>query len=262
MFTQGIHRGLRASALVLALTGPLAAEAAPQGSDLGLVDQMAAQLAARSDVFAATTASLTVVPVNMAGSCPRSFMLQIDLGAQSPGTLSYRIETLDGRVSQVFKARTGALEDGLFGARVEHSVALAKTEEGEEDPSLVTFSDPARPARQSEAEAQAEAESEPGFFQRVFGEAPAADPSKGLRDQSFRVKIVAPNEIASTFDRVSVTCTDEELRHQAESAAAESQRDGGGRDRDTPDRDRDRGRDRGAGGGAAGAAGAGGGTID
>ena len=258
MLTQALHRGLQASALAAVLATPLAAEAAPQGSDLGLVDQMAAQLAARSDVFAATTASLTVVPVNMAGSCPRSFMLQIDLGAQSPGTLSYRIETLDGRVSQVFKARTGALEDGLFGARVEHSVALAKTEEGEEDPSLVTFSDPARPAPETEAET----ESEPGFFQRVFGEAPAADPSKGLRDQSFRVKIVAPNEIASTFDRVSVTCTDEELRHQAESAAAESQRDGGGRDRDTPDRDRDRGRDRGAGGGAAGAAGAGGGTID
>ena len=118
MLTQALHRGLQASALAAVLATPLAAEAAPQGSDLGLVDQMAAQLAARSDVFAATTASLTVVPVNMAGSCPRSFMLQIDLGAQSPGTLSYRIETLDGRVSQVFKARTGALEDGLFGARV------------------------------------------------------------------------------------------------------------------------------------------------
>ncbi len=262
MFTQrissGLCRGLQVSALALGLAGAsLAAQGTAEAGASGLVDQMAAQLAARSDVFAATTASLTVVPVNMAGSCPRSFMLQINLGAQSPGTLSYQIETLDGRVSQVFKARTGTLDDGLFGARVAHRVELAKTEEGEDDPMRVKFSDPTRPA----AEAQAEAESDPGFFERVFGDAPAEDPSKGLRDQSFRVKIVTPNEIVSTFDRVSVSCSDEEIRRQADTTAAESQRDGDdGRDRDAPDRDGGRGRDPGGAGGGAAAGAAG--TVD
>ncbi|WP_193367326.1 hypothetical protein [Pelagibius marinus] len=259
MFNHPVSGGLRASILALGVAGALSGSlaGAAQAEEPGLVDQMASQLAARSDSFAATTAGLNVVPIKMAGSCPRAFMLQVNLGAQSPGTLSYQIETLDGRTSQVFKTRAGAREDGLFGARVEHMVALAKLEDGETDPSLVKFDNPTRPA------AEAEAESEPGFFERLFGVEPAADPSKGLREQSFRVKIVAPNEIASTFDQVSVTCEDKVLRH---TAAAESQRDGrdsSGRDRDRPGRDSSSG---GSGSGSGGASGGGtdasGGTID
>ena len=175
--------GLRASLLALGVTGALtgAAQADQQGPQQGLVGQMAAQLAARSDVFAATTAGVNVVPIKMAGSCPRAFMLQVNLGAQSPGTLSYQIETLDGRTSQVFKTRAGAREDGLFGARVDHMVALARLEDGETDPSLVKFDNPTRPA--------AERESEPGFFERLFGAAPAEDPSKGLLEQSLGLTI-------------------------------------------------------------------------
>lgn len=229
-------RGLRASLLALGLSGALggAAQADQQGPQQGVVDQMAAQLAARSDVFAATTAGVNVVPIKMAGSCPRAFMLQVNLGAQSPGTLSYQIETLDGRSSQVFKTRAGAREDGLFGARVDHMVALARLEDGETDPSLVKFGNPTRPA------AGAEAESEPDFFERLFGTAETEDPSKGLLEQSFRVKIVAPNQVVSAYDRVSVSCEDEELRRHSVAAAEEEQRDDRdrpGRDRDTPGRD-------------------------
>jgi hypothetical protein len=253
--TTGAFGGLRASVLALgvagALTGAFAgAAAAQQGADQqGLVDQMAAQLAARSDAFAATTAGVNVVPIKMAGSCPRAFQLQVNLGAQSPGTLSYQIETLDGRTSQVFKTRAAAREDGLFGARVDHMVALAKLEDGETDPSLVKFDNPTRPA--------AEAEPEPDFFERLFGTAEAEDPSKGLLEQSFRVKIVAPNQVISAFDRVSVSCDDEELRRHSVAAAEEDQRDDRdrpGRDRDTPDRgtpDRDSGRGSGSSGGNA-----------
>jgi hypothetical protein len=233
---RGACVGLRASVLALGVAGSLTgafagAAAAEQGPQQGVVDQMAAQLAARSDTFAATTAGVNVVPIKMAGSCPRAFMLQINLGAQSPGTLAYQIETLDGRTSQVFRTRAGAREDGLFGARVDHMVALAKLEDGETDPSLVKFDNPTRPA------AEAEAESEPDFFERLFGAAPAEDPSKGLLEQSFRVKVVAPNQVISAFDRVSVSCEDEELRRTSTGEVAESQRDD--RDRDTPDRGRD-----------------------
>ncbi len=227
MHKYSVSRGLRASLLALGLSGALGGAA--QADQQGLVDQMAAQLAARSDTFAATSAGLNVMPIKMAGSCPRAFMLQIDLGAQSPGTLAYQIETLDGRTSQVFKTRAGARDDGLFGARVDHMVALAKLEDGETDPSLVKFDAPARPA-----------ESEPDFFERLFGTAETEDPSKGLREQSFRVKIVAPNEVISTFDAVSVSCEDEELRRHSVAAAEEEQRDDRdrpGRDRDTPGRD-------------------------
>ncbi|MEO3428392.1 hypothetical protein AAFN88_06005 [Pelagibius sp. CAU 1746] len=233
--SMGAFGGLRASVLALGVAGALSgsmagtAQADHQAPQQGLVDQMAAQLAARSDAFAATTAGINVMPIKMAGSCPRAFMLQVDFGARSPGTLSYRIETLDGRTSQVFETRAGAREDGLFGARVGHMVALAKLEDGETDPSLVKFDNPARLA--------AEAESEPGFFERLFGAAPAEDPSRGLLEQSFRVKVVAPNEVISAFDQVSVSCGDDVLRPSSAASLAESQQDD--RERDTPDRGRD-----------------------
>lgn len=253
MSSHTVSRGLRASTLALILTGAVSSTfaGAARADSQGLVDRAAAQLAARSDVFAATTAGINVVPMHMAGSCPRSFMLQVDLGARAPGTLSYRIETLDGRTSQLFEARSGAREDGLFGTRAEHSVDLAKLEEGEAGPTPVRFSAPTRPA--------AEPQPEPDFFERLFGTAAEQDPSKGLREQSFRVRVVAPNEIVSAFDRVSISCDDEELRRQAE--IAESQRDGGNRDRGDRDRgDRDRGRDSGR--GSAGSGTPGGGPVD
>jgi hypothetical protein len=251
MFKERMAKGLQVSALALYLAGSLgtATDAAAQS----LVDAMAAQLAARSDVFAATTASLKVLPMNIAGSCPHSFMLKVDLGARSPGTLSYRIETLDGRVSQVFKVRTEAQAEGNFAAKAEHELRLTQTETGEADLSRVVFSAPARPSAAPQAEPATDSRSEPGFFERVFGIGKAAaDPADGLRQQSFMVRVVAPNDVASTFDRLSVSCEAENGPPRTADNAAEDQHDDNGGNRGGRD---DNGRDSGRGGSGAGGSG-------
>lgn len=240
MFSKKISGGLLASAVALAIgAGAAAAEGAG-----GAIDAAAAQLAAASDSFAASSAALEVLPLKLAGSCPRAFLLKIDLGAAAPGKLSYRIETLDGRVSQVFEAKARAQQDGGFAAQARHEIALRADADGEAAFSRIAFSAPTLPA--------GEPAPEPDFFQRLFGTAAPADPSRGLGKQSFRVKVVAPNEVVSTFDQPSVTCEDREILRSAD----ESQHDGGD---DRPGRDgpgRDPGGRDGRGGGAAGAAGA------
>lgn len=257
MFNDRIARALRVPALCLAGALGAAAGGAAAETPSSLIDVAAVQLAAQSDVFGAASANLQVVPMHMAGSCPRTYMLQVSLGAFSPGALSYRIETLDGRVSQVFKARSEAQPDGGFAAKAEHAVQLAEDEEGEPDPTRLVFSAPAQPEAAAE---DTQRDGEPGFFERLFGgnDAEAGDPSKGLRQQRFRVRIVAPNEMASAFDGVSTSCAPEDLQRIVSSD--ENQRDDGGRDRG--DRGRDTGRDSGRDSGAGSAGGASAGAID
>src|SRR5690606_28281974 len=124
------------------------------------------------DSFAASSASLDVLPLKLAGSCPRAFLLKIDLGAAAPGTLSYQIETLDGRVSQVFEAKARAQQDGGFAAQAKHEVVLREDARAEAGLSRIAFSAPTLPA--------GEPAPEPDFFQRLFGTAAPADPSRGL----------------------------------------------------------------------------------
>ncbi|MEQ8355504.1 MAG: hypothetical protein RH942_08200 [Kiloniellaceae bacterium] len=222
MFNDKVLKGLQTSILALTVAGPLANSAL---ADSGLVGDAAAQLAAQSNGFQATTANIDVVPAKMAGGCPQSFAFNVRLGAQAPGTLAYKIVTEDGRESQTFEAEAAATDDGLFIARSSHRVALVKGDET--DPSFVVFDEPERvkPLR------------EPDFFERLFGTGPAADEddAQALRDLAFMVKVVAPNEVASGFDRHSVTC--EEAREaRIIPIVAEDQRDPG-------DRDRGRGRD-------------------
>src|SRR3546814_5579838 len=85
-------------------------------------------------------------------------------------------------------------------------------------PSRIPFSAPTLPAGEPAPVP------EPDFFQRLFGTAADRDPSHGLSQQSFRVKVVAPNEVASSFDQPSFTCDDREILR-----ADEDQRDGGDR---------------------------------
>ena len=248
MFKQRIIDGLLASSLALGIAGALTtvAQAAPQDAGNGLVDAVAAQLAARSDVFAASSANLEVLPLKMAGSCPRSFMVKVDLGAQAPGRLAYQIETLDGRVSQVFEAAAEVGDDGGFAARVAHEITLRQDAEEEAGLSRIAFS---APTLADDAPAP-----EPDFFERLFGTARQGDPSKGLSQQSFRVKVVAPNEVVSAFDRPSVSCEYTEVLR----SVAEDQRDGGRGGRGGPGDgpgDRGRGGSSSSGGGAGGPAG-------
>ncbi|NIA72203.1 RNA methyltransferase [Pelagibius litoralis] len=219
MIKEQVAKGLLVSAIALTLGSGVAA--AQQNSSDGLIGDVAAVLAARSDVFQATTASLDVVPMNMAGSCPRAFAFNVSVGAQSPGTLSYQIVTDDGRESQVFKAQTRATEDGLFAAQASHKLALVESEQTEADASIVVFDRPENPTPARE----------PDFFERLFGTGPAAEPydPQGLRNQAFKVKVVAPNEVVSAFDSLSVSC--EPQRTPRVVPATESQRDPGDRDR-------------------------------
>lgn len=221
MFKDYVTRGLLASSLAMALCG--GAQAAQQNASGEAIAEAAAQLAARGDVFAAASAGLDVVPMKMAGSCPRSLMLMVDLGAAAPGKLAYQIETLDGRVSQVFETKTQRTGDGDFNAKIQHEIAL--NGEKEDIANRLDFSAPAR---------LSEPDYEPDFFERLFGTADN-DPSKGLSKQSFRVRIVAPNEIVSTFDAPSVSCEYNEIVRVVEEEQRDD-RDRPGRDRDTPDR--------------------------
>lgn len=236
MFKEQITKGLMVSAIALAIgsgaigSGVAAAQSSPS-SDNGLIGDVAAVLAARSDVFQATTANLDVVPVNMAGSCPQAFAFNIKVGAQSPGKLSYQIVTQDGRASQVFEAQASATEDGLFAAKASHKLAFGRNEQTDADASIIVFDQPeeAKPIR------------EPDFFERLFGTGPAADgyDPQGLRNQAFKVKVVAPNEVVSAFDSHSVTC-EEQRTTRIIPVAMEDQRDPGDRDRggrDPGDRD-------------------------
>jgi len=229
MFTNTMTKGLLVSAAALMLGSSVAAaDSSVSGS---LIGDAAAQLAARSDVFQATTANLDVVPMHMAGSCPLAYAFNVRLGAQSPGTLSYKIVTDDGRESQVFEAKARATEDGLFAAQASHQIALAKSAQTDADASIVVF-DP--PAKLKETR-------EPDFFERLFGTGPAAeqDDPQGLRNLSFKVMVVAPNAVDSTFDSHTVSCEDHRDPRIIR-ASTEDQRD----DRDPGGRDPgDRGRD-------------------
>lgn len=237
MFSNDVRRGMLVSALALTL-GAGAAAAQP-----GTVEAAAGQLASRTD-SSVSSAALEVLALKMAGSCPRSLMLQVDVGAEAPGTLAYRIETLDGRSSQVLEAPLRAQREGGYAARIQHEIVLdgrgAKDAKGRLD-----FSAPSQP--------EGETAKERDFFERLFGTAADRDPSKGLGQQSFRVRVMAPNEVVSAFDSPSMTCDQTEMVR-----LFEEQRDGGsdrpGRDR--PGRDRP-GRDPGGrdAGGPAGAAG-------
>jgi len=235
--THGVTGSLLASTLALALAGGAAAE--PQNATGETIAEAAAQLAAGSDAFGASSAGLEVLPMKLAGSCPRTLMLKVDLGAMAPGKLTYQIETLDGRTSQVFETNAHVRSDGDFGAEIAHEIALHE-DEAESLPNKLEFSAPTRPS---------EPDYKPDFFERLFGTA-ENDPSKGLSKQSFRVRVVAPNEVVSTFDAPSVSCEYNELVR----VVKEDQRD----DHDRPGRDdSDRGDDddggRGRGGrGAAG----------
>jgi len=225
MFNAKISKGLQVSVLALAVMGSLAGTASAESD--GILGEAAAQLAATGDQFQATSAAIDVVPARMAGGCPRAFAFNVRLGAQSPGTLSYRFVTEDGRRSQVFEAQAAATEDGLFIAQASHELALAK--DAENGPSFVVFDAPERvkPLR------------EPDFFERLFGTGPAAeeDRAQALRDLAFMVQVVAPNTVDSAFDSHSVTC---EEQREARIFPVEDQRD----DHDRPGRDRDRpGRD-------------------
>ncbi len=219
MFKEQITKGLLVSAVALTLGSGFAA-AQPELSG-GLIGAAAAQLAAREDAFQATSANLDVAPANMSNTCPQAFAITVWLGSQSAGNLSYKIVTEDGRESQVFEARAEATEDGLFAAKATHKLALTESEATEEDPSIVVFDLPAKLKQR-----------EPDFFERLFGTGPAADDAaiQGLRNQAFQVQVVAPNEVASAFDRHSTSCEDQ---HQGRllPASFEDQHDGGGRDR-------------------------------
>lgn len=232
MVSRFVSKALVASGLALTLGGGAAA------AQPGTVEAAAAQLAGRADVFAASSAALEVLPAKMAGSCPHSLMVQVDLAAAAPGKLAYQIETLDGRTSQVFEVRTRSDREGGFAARRQHEIMLLPASSVEESQARLAFSAPARPA--------AEPEAEPDFFERLFGTAAERDPSKGLSHQSFRVKVVAPNEVVSAFDSPSVSCDYNQMVR-----VMEDQRDGG---RDRPGGDRPgRGGGRGGSAGAAGA---------
>ena len=243
MFSKDFRAGMLVSALALTLDGGVAA--AQPGSGAGAVEAAAAQLANRSDATV-SSANLEVLPMKMAGSCPRSFMLQVDLGAEAPGTLAYQIETLDGRTSQVLEVPVRAHREGGYAARIQHEIALDRR--GAEDvEGHLAFSAPVQPA--------GEAAEERDFFERLFGTAADRDPSKGLGQQSFRVKVVAPNEVVSAFDRPSVSCEYTEVLR----SVAEDQRDGGRGGRGGPGDgpgDRGRGGSSSSGGGAGGPAGA------
>ncbi|WP_420345247.1 hypothetical protein [Pelagibius sp.] len=231
-------RGLLVSAAALMLgAGVAAADEAASGS---LIGDAAAQLAARSDVFQATTATLDVVPLQMAGSCPMAYALNVRLGARSPGTLSYKIVTDDGRESQVFRARANVTDDGRFAAMASHQVALAESAQTDADASIVVFDPP-----ETAAETR-----EPDFFERIFGTGPAAeqDDPQGLRNLAFKVMVVAPNAVVSSFDRHSASCEEQEDPRRIRTST-EEQRDDGDRGRDDSG---DRGGRGGGGGTAAG----------
>src|SRR3546814_1670952 len=136
-------------------------------------------------------------------------------GGSSDGGYSDLIETLDGRVSQVFEAKARARKDGGFAAQAKHEIALRADTDGEAAFSRIAFSAPTLPA--------GEPAPEPDFFQRLFGTAAPADPSRGLGKQSFRVKVVAPNEVVSTFDQPSVTCEDREILRSADESQHRSE---------------------------------------
>ncbi|NIA72202.1 hypothetical protein HBA54_26785 [Pelagibius litoralis] len=225
MIKEQITKGLLVSAIALTLGSGVAA--AQQNSSDGLIGDVAAVLAARSDVFQATSANLDVVPLNMAGSCPQAYAFNIRVGAQSPGKLTYQIVTEDGRASQVFEAEASATEDGLFAVKASHKLALAQSEQTAEDSSIVVFD-------QLENFKQIR---EPDFFERLFGTGPAAedDDVQGLRNQAFMVKVLAPNQVASSFDRHSVSC-EPQRETRIIPASMESQRDPGDRDRGGRDR--------------------------
>lgn len=224
--SKGVPGGLLASTLALALSLFNGAQAAQQNATGAAIAEAAAQLAARGDVFAAASADLDVLPMKLAGSCPLTLMLKVDLGAAVPGKLAYRIETLDGRVSQVFETATQRSGDGDFSAAIQHEIALY--EDADTDAAgRLDFSAPPK---------LSEPDYEPGFFERLFGTA-NNDPSQGLSKQSFRVRVVAPNEIVSTFDAPSVSCDYNEVVRVIEEEQRDD-RDRPGRGRDTPDRDR------------------------
>jgi hypothetical protein len=165
--------------------------------------------------------------MKLAGSCPRSLMLKVDLGAAAPGKLAYQIETLDGRVSQVFETATQRTGDGDFSAEIQHEISLYEDEDNRGDKHL-DFSAPTK---------LSEPDYEPDFFERLFGTA-RNDPSKGLSKQSFRVRVVAPNEIVSTFDAPSASCDYNDVVRVVVEDQRDGDRDRPGRDRDTPGRDR------------------------
>ncbi|HIC79644.1 MAG TPA: hypothetical protein EYP07_01595 [Kiloniellaceae bacterium] len=238
MLVKTMTKSLLVSAAALVLGSGLAAAdgSPPSGS---LIGDATTQLAARSDVFQATTASLDVVPLQMAGSCPMAYALNVRLGARSPGTLSYKIVTDDGRESQIFKAQANATEDGRFAAQASHQVALSERAQADAGVSVAVFDPPVEPRETRE----------PDFFERLFGTGPAAeqDDSNGLRNLAFQVRIVAPNEVASVFDSHTVSC-EEQADPRIIRATDDDQRDDGGRDReddDSSDRGGGGGRDRG-----------------
>lgn len=235
MFSNSFRQGMLVSALALTLGGGVAA--AQPGS--GAVEAAADQLASRTDATV-SSANLEVLPVKMAGSCPRTLMLQVDVGAEAPGTLAYRIETLDGRFTQVLEAPVRAHREGGYAARIEHEIALDR-DGAEDDTARLAFSAPPQP--------EGEAAEERDFFERLFGTAADRDPSKGLGQQSFRVRVMAPNEVVSPFDSPSVSCEYTELVRVIEEDRSDRDRPG----RDRPGRDPG-GRDPGGPAGAAGGA--------
>ncbi|WP_299397101.1 hypothetical protein [Pelagibius sp.] len=246
MLVHTMTRSLLVSATALMLGSGFAAadSGLPSGS---LIGDAATQLAARSDVFQATTASLDVVPAQMAGSCPMAYALNVRLGARSPGTLSYKIVTNDGRESQIFRAQANVTEDGRFAAQASHQVALSESTQADAGASVAVFDPPAEPRETRD----------PDFFERLFGTGPTAeqDDPHGLRNLAFRVQVVAPNEVASVFDSHTVSC-EEQTDPRIIRATDDDQRDDGGRDRGRDDSsDRGGGRDRGG-------VDASGGTID
>ena len=223
MFKERMTRGLLVSAAALSFGCGVAAAQESGPAAGGVIADAAAVLAARSDVFQATSASLDVVPVDLAGSCPQAYAFNVRLGARSPGKLSYRIVTEDGRESQLFEASAVATADGLFAVQASHKLALAESAQTEEDPSIVVFEVPEKLKQR-----------EPDFFERLFGTGPAADDDtvQGLREQAFMVQVVAPNAVASAFDSHTVSC-EEQRETRILPVVFEDQRDG----RDRPDRD-------------------------
>jgi hypothetical protein len=245
MFSKQITKRLQVSLLALTIAAPLAT---PALADSGLVGDAAAQLAAAGTGFQATTAAIDVAPAKMAGECPEAFAFNVRLGARAPGKLSYRIVTEDGRESQVFEAYAQRTNEGLFIAQANHQLALA--DDAETGPSHVVFNVPEHVKQLRE----------PDFFERLFGTGPASEQNQAdaLRNLSFAVKVVAPNEVASGYDSYSATC--EELREARIFPVSEDQSDSGDRDRGGRDDSSDRGDggrgDRGRGGGTDAAGGA------
>lgn len=239
MFSKRFAGGLLASTLALGAGCGLAV--AQPGA--GAIDSAAAQLATRGDAAVAAAAELQVLPMKMAGSCPRGFMLKVELATEAPGPLAYRIETLDGRASQVLETQARRDREGGYVARLEHQIDLQESAEDAADGRLA-FSAPTLPEGAPEPERD--------FFERLFGTLAERDPAKGLGQQSFRVRVMAPNEVVSAFDSPSVTCEYTEMVRMIEDQS-DSGRDRPGRDR--PGRDPG-GRD------PSGPAGAAGGAID